>query len=84
MESFIEFLQENPLYLTGLVFLVIFFIVSLLKKAIKLTVIVLILLVGYSYYLNDSFGEYQNSNKGLEMLKDKANDLVDGAKDLLN
>ena len=64
MASFIEFLQGNPLYIVGLFFLIIFFIVSLLKKAIKLLVIALILFIGYSYYLNDIFDEYQSSNEG--------------------
>ena len=84
MASFIEFLQGNPLYIVGLFFLIIFFIVSLLKKAIKLLVIALILFIGYSYYLNDIFDEYQSSNEGFGLLESKAEKLVDKVKDTLD
>ncbi|PKI16228.1 hypothetical protein [Colwellia sp. 12G3] len=76
MASFIEFLQGNPLYIVGFVCLIIFFIVSLLKKAIKLLVIALILFVGYSYYLNDIFDAYQGSLGSLELLESKAETLI--------
>ena len=84
MASFIEFLQGNPLYIVGLFFLIIFFIVSLLKKAIKLLVIALILFIGYSYYLNDIFDEYQSSNEAFGLLESKAEELVDKVKDTLD
>ena len=84
MASFIEFLQGNPLYIVGFAFLIILFIVSLLKKAIKILVVALILFIGYSYYLNDIFDVYQSSNGSFELLENKAEELVDGAKDILD
>ena len=84
MASFIEFLQGNPLYIVGFAFLIILFIVSLLKKAIKILVVTLILFIGYSYYLNDIFDVYQSSNGSFELLENKAEELVDGAKDILD
>jgi len=81
--SFIAFLQENPLYGVGLAFLIVFLIISLLKKAIKLLVIALILFVGYSYYLNDIFDAYQDSNINLQSLESKAKGVVDEAKEAL-
>ncbi len=77
MTSLIEFFQGNPLYGVGLVFLIIFLIISLIKKAVKLLVIALILFIGYSYYLSDSFDEYQGSNVSLESLESKAKEILD-------
>jgi len=80
MASFIEFLQENPLYIVGIVFLAIFIIVSLLKKAIKLLVVALLLFIGYSYFLNENFDAYQISGERIQSLENKAKELIDKAK----
>ena len=83
MASFVAFLQGNPLYIVGFAFLIVFFIVSLIKKAIKFLAIALILFIGYSYYLNDIFDAYQSSNGRIELLETKAKELVDEAKGIL-
>ncbi len=84
MASFIEFLQDNPLYIVGLALLIIFLIISLIKKAVKLIVIAVILFVGYSYFLNDSFSGYDNLKGNLESLENKAEKVVETAKEVLD
>jgi len=80
MASFIEFLQENPLYIIGIAFLLIFFIVSLIKKAVKLLVVAVILFISYSYYLNDTFDSYQLSGDRLQSLGEKAKEFINETK----
>ena len=84
MTSFIEFLQDNPLYIVGLALLIIFLIISLIKKAVKLIVIAVILFVGYSYFLNDSFSGYDSLKGNLESLENKADKVVETAKEVLD
>lgn len=77
MESLIEFLQSNPLYIAGFVCLIIFIVMSLIKKAIKLAVVAVILFAGYSYYLNDISAVYQESTERIKLIESKAKELVD-------
>ncbi len=74
MDSFFTFLQENPLYIAGLVFIIMFIIFSLIKKAVKLIAIAIILFVAYGYYLNDSF---QSSKGAFELIENKVQELID-------
>jgi len=80
MTTFIEFLQENPLYIAGIVFFIIFIIIALLKKAIKFLVIAVILFVGYSYFLNNNFDASHISAEPLQSLENKAKELIDNTK----
>lgn len=73
MDSFITFLQDNPLYIIGLVLLIIFILFSLFKKAVKLLIIAIILFAGYSYFLN---GSYQSSNNAFEVIENKVQELI--------
>jgi len=77
MVAIIDFLQANPLYAVGLVFLVLFLLITLIKKAIKLLVLAVVLNIGYGYYLHDISDAYQQANKSIESAVDAAKDVLD-------
>ena len=82
MEAIIEFLQANPLYAVGAAMLIVFFVVSLITKAVKLAVIAVVLNLGYGYYVHDIAEDaYARANKSIESAVDTA---VDTAKDLID
>lgn len=75
--AIIDFLQDNPLYAAGLVFLVLFLLISLITKAIKLLLVAVVLNIGYGYYLHDISDAYQKANKSIESAVDVAKDILD-------
>jgi len=75
--AIIDFLQANPLYAVGLVFLVLFLLISLITKAIKLLVVAVVLNIGYGYYLHDISDAYQKANDSIESAVDVAKDVLD-------
>lgn len=77
MTSIIEFLQANPLYIAGLVFLILFLLVSLIARAIKLLVLAVVLNIGYGYYLHDISDAYQKANERVESAMDTAKEVLD-------
>jgi hypothetical protein len=74
--AIIDFLQANPLYAVGLAVLIMFFIISLITKAIKLLVIAVVINLGYGYYLHDISDAYQEANKSIESAVDVAKDAL--------
>ena len=58
MEALIDFVKANPLYAAGAAALLLFVIIALVKKAVKVAVIALALNFGYGYYLNDLAQDY--------------------------
>jgi hypothetical protein len=77
MTAIIDFLQANPLYAAGLVVLLLFFIISLVTKAIKLVVVAVILNIGYGYYLHDISDAYQQANQKVESAMDTVKSALD-------
>ena len=75
--AIVDFLQANPLYAAGLAFLVLFLLISLITKAIKLLVVAVVLNIGYGYYLHDISDAYQKANKSIESAVDVAKDILD-------
>lgn len=58
MQALLDFVRENPLYAAGAAVLLLFLLISLLKKGLKLAIVALALNAGYGYYLNDLAQEY--------------------------
>jgi hypothetical protein len=83
MEALIEFIKENPLYAAGTAVLLLFFIISLVKKAAKLAVLAIALNLGYGYYLNDlAQAYYAEAQQRMETARDNyeaAKETVQGA-----
>ena len=78
MVEVLEFLQANPLYAVGAVVLIIFFIISLIKKAIKLAVVAVLLNLGYGYYVQDIAQDaYEQANQKIESVVDTAKDVLE-------
>lgn len=77
MTSIIEFLQANPLYIVALAFLILFLLVSLFKKAVKLIVVAVILNIAYGYYLHDISAAYEQANEKLESVVDATKEIID-------
>lgn len=58
MEAFIDFLKANPLYTAGAAALLLFFVISLLKKGITLAIVALLLNAGYGYFVHEKAQDY--------------------------
>lgn len=72
MEPLIDFIKDNPLYAAGAAVLLLFFVISLIKKGVTLAIIALALNGGYGYYLSDMVKEYyQQAQDKVEVAKDK-------------
>lgn len=77
MTSIIEFLQANPLYIVVLAFLILFLLVSLFKKAVKLIVAAVVLNIAYGFYLHDISAAYEQANEKLESVVETTKDVLD-------
>ena len=75
--AIINFLQSNPLYAAGLAILILFFVISLITKAIKLMIVAIVLNIGYGYHLYDISEAYQKVNENIESAVDVAKDVLD-------
>jgi hypothetical protein len=84
MEALIEFVTQNPLYGLGIAAGVLLLLVALVKKMTKFAIIVVILIAGYGYYLQDMAQDaYSKTEAKVDVAKDKAEDLIDEAGALL-
>ena len=85
MEALIEFVTDNPLYAVGTALLLILLIVALVKKMLKVAIIAVALNVGYTYYLHDMAQDaYAKAEAKAEDIKDKTEDLIDAAGNIID
>jgi len=78
MAPVIEFLQANPLYAVAAVVLIIFFVFSLIKKAIKLVIVAVVLNIGFGYYVQDIAEDaYSKASKQIGSAVDTAKEVLD-------
>ena len=77
MEDLLDFLKANPLYTAGAAALLLFFVISLLKKGIKLAIIALLLNAGYGYFIHEKAQEYYAQ---LEQKAEAAKEKLDATK----
>ena len=84
MEALIEFITQNPLYGAGIAALIIFLIISLIKKMFVMALIAIALNVAYVYYLQDIAEDaYAKAGSQYESTKDRVDKLVDKAGSLI-
>lgn len=73
MEALLDFVKANPIYAAGAAVLLLFVVMALVKKAVKLAVIAIALNAGYGYYLNELAQDYyEQAQKKLAVAREKA------------
>ena len=82
MPAAIEFIQNHPLYGVALALIIVFVVLSIIKKLVTFALIAVALLIGYGYFLHLRGEEERlpSVKKVIEQLQDKAKEAVEKAK----
>ena len=84
MQAVIEYLTQHPLYAVGAIVLLLFLIIALVKKMIKVAILAVALNMAYGYYLNDVARDaYAKAKSSYKATKGTAKDLFDEAGKLI-
>lgn len=72
MQTLLDFVKDNPLYAAGAAVLLLFAVMALVRRAVKLALIALALNFGYGYYLNDLARDYyEQAQKSMAQAREK-------------
>ena len=84
MPAAIEFIQNHPLYGVALALIIVFVVLSIIKKLVTFALIAVALLIGYGYFLHTRGEEERlpsfKIKQAIEDLQEKAQDAIDKVK----